>query len=80
MYEGDYQFTREKVLELADMMFYKLQKGIVDNALTAALKLEKENIDSKEIVEVKPGVIKTWLILLLVETGDYLPSRELIRK
>jgi hypothetical protein len=55
LYEGDRQFAKEKVLELADETFYKLQKGIVDNTLTAALGLENEQ--SKEIVEAKAGDI-----------------------
>jgi hypothetical protein len=55
LYEGDYQFAKEKVLEFADETFYKLQKGIVDNTLTAALGLENEQ--SKEIVEAEAGDI-----------------------
>jgi chromosome segregation ATPase len=50
LYEGDCQFAKEKVLELADKIFYKLQKGIVDNTLTAVL-------GSKEIVEAEAGDI-----------------------
>ena len=55
LYEGDCQIAREKVLELADEIFYKLQKGIVDNTLTAALGLENEQF--KEIVEAEAGDI-----------------------
>jgi hypothetical protein len=57
LYEGDYQFAKEKVLELADKIFYKLKKGIVDNTLTAALGLEKRNLNSKEVVEAEAGDI-----------------------
>lgn len=57
LYEGDCQFAKEKVLELADKIFYKLQKGIVDNTLTAALGLGKRNLNSKEIVEAEAGDI-----------------------
>jgi hypothetical protein len=56
LYE-DYQFAKEKVLELADKIFYKLQRGIVDNTLTAALGMEKRNLNSKEIVEAEAGDI-----------------------
>lgn len=55
LYEGDCQFAKEKVLELADETFYKLQKGMIDNTLTAALGLE--NKQSKEIVEAEAGDI-----------------------
>jgi hypothetical protein len=57
LYEGDCQFAKEKVLELADKIFYKLQKGIVDNTLTAVLGSEKRNLNSKEIVEAEAGDI-----------------------
>jgi septal ring factor EnvC (AmiA/AmiB activator) len=55
LYEGDYQFAKEKVLELADKIFYKLQKGLVNSTLAAALGLENEQ--SKEIVEAEAGDI-----------------------
>jgi hypothetical protein len=37
LYEGDYQFVKEKVLESADKIFYRFQKGIVDSTLITAL-------------------------------------------
>jgi hypothetical protein len=41
-------------LELADKIFYKLQKGIVDNTLTAALGSEKREIVEAEAGDISP--------------------------
>jgi hypothetical protein len=45
-YQGNYQFVKEKVLDLADKIFHNLQKGIVDSALSTAGRLEKGNPQS----------------------------------
>jgi hypothetical protein len=55
LYEGDYQFVKEKVLELADKTFHKLQKDLVDSTLTTGL--EKGNLNFREIVETEAGDI-----------------------
>jgi hypothetical protein len=38
--EGDEQFVREKVLDMAERIFENLQKNIVDNIISAAAGLE----------------------------------------
>jgi hypothetical protein len=45
-YQGNYQFVKEKVLDLADKIFHNLQKSIVDSALSTARRLEKGNPQS----------------------------------
>jgi hypothetical protein len=55
LYQGDYQFVKENVLELANNIFYKLQKGVVDSTLTTAM--EKGNLNFREIVETEAGDI-----------------------
>lgn len=51
LYEGEYQFIKENVLELAD----KIQKDLVDSTLTTGLK--KGNLNFREIVEREAGNI-----------------------
>jgi hypothetical protein len=51
LYEGEYQFIKENVLELAD----KIQKDLVDSTLTTGLK--KGNLNFREIVEREAGDI-----------------------
>jgi hypothetical protein len=51
LYEGEYQFIKENVLELAD----KIQKDLVDSTLTNGL--EKGNLNFREIVEREAGDI-----------------------
>jgi hypothetical protein len=36
-YQGDFQFVKEKVLEIADNLFGKLRKGLVDSSLSSLL-------------------------------------------
>jgi hypothetical protein len=55
LFEGDYQFVKEKVLGLADKTFHKLQKDLVDSTLTTGL--EKGNLIYREMVETESGDI-----------------------
>ncbi len=55
LFEWDYQFVKEKVLELADKTFHKLQKDLVDSTLTTGL--EKGNLNFREIIETEAGDI-----------------------
>ena len=57
LYEGDYQFIKEKVLELADKIFHMLQKDVVDSALSTAVGFEEGNVYSREKVESEAGDI-----------------------
>jgi hypothetical protein len=41
-YQGDFQFVKERVLELADNLFGKLQNGLVDSALSSLLTTDRK--------------------------------------
>ena len=57
-YEGDYQFVKEKVMEIADNLFGKLQKGLVNSALSSLLTMDwKREIYPIKIIESEIGDI-----------------------
>lgn len=41
-YQGDYQFVKEKVMEIADNLFGRLQKGLVYSALSSLLTIDRK--------------------------------------
>ena len=51
LYQGDYQFVKEKVLVIADKTFHKLTKDLAENTLSTAAGLEKGISYSVEMVE-----------------------------
>jgi hypothetical protein len=54
-YQGDYQFVKEKVLELTDRLFHKLQEDLVDSALSTTAGFENGSSYSSEMLESETG-------------------------